>query len=314
MSVDREGERFLATFNALRKAVGDDPFKLSATWKGNPLLQKLCDELVHLVYQFHVAEEWSPYAFTPNVASTSAAARREYDDRWSLAVREVASRDFLFLFEQLENEIATDETDEARPDQLTVDIGNWKDDAVDEAGDIEHLMDFALSHLEVDDSGDLEWVNNSKKAWGRLKSAGLDVKGALWRRRAIPHILVPPHVARHYGANHASLYRRLHQAGRAFIFGAPLAALALQRAVMEEVLSKHWGADRGHIRNANLPELSWDARASRLKNLANDALHSDPEKLSSDQLDRAIIENFILLRLLIEHAPTANQSRHGEKR
>lgn len=108
-----------------------------------------------------------------------------------------------------------------------------------------------------------------------------------------------------------SLYRRYIQAAQAFIFGAPLAALALQRATMEEALRKHWGAEGGAIRNANLPDLAWEARASRLKRLANDALHNDPEKEGADALDRAIIENFQLLRLIIENAPSTPSTRNS---
>jgi len=93
------------------------------------------------------------------------------------------------------------------------------------------------------------------------------------------------------------------------VFGAPLAALALQRAVIEEVLSKHWGAEKGMVRNANLPTLEWDARAERLKRMANTALHGDADTLKGDQLDRAIIENFLILRLLIENAPQQGTRR-----
>lgn len=316
MSKSNEGEKFLLAFNEMRDAVGDDPDTLAATWKDNPQLQQLCDEIAHLVALFRVAEEWSPYAFTINVAPAGAHARRDFEDRWRSVVHEVASRELLFLFEGLGAGDIEDIDDYGggMPDRLAMDIADWKDDAGDDAGHIEQLIDFAVSHLEVDDSGELDWVHSSARAWDLLKVAGLDLKGTLWRRRALPHILVPSHVAGHYGTARASLYRRLHQAGRAFTFGAPLAALALQRAVMEEVLSRHWDAERGHIREANLPELSWDARADRLKNLANDALHNDPEKMSPDQLDRAIIENFMLLRLLIERAPNDGVGRKGEKK
>jgi hypothetical protein len=191
-----------------------------------------------------------------------------------------------------------------RPDELSIEIENWKYDAEMERKLLEQSFDHLQAHQEIDEGGDLDWVIEAVWAWTRLtKVAGLDVEGALWRRRAIPHILVPTQVANRYGQRRASLYRRLHQAGRAFIFGAPLAALALQRAALEELLREHWGAAKGHVREAKLPHLRWDIGADRLKNLANDALHNDPEKLMPEQLDRAIIENFIILRALIENAP-----------
>lgn len=303
MSRGTEGARFLALFSALKAAASDSPDKLAESWESDERLQELCDEIYSLVRGFEAQEEWSPYSFTHHVSPAAARARRDYDERWRSVVARVEGR---FLYGLLEHLLQgfDDPPDENEPrDKLAEDIADWKDQAEEDAHAIEHVIDFASSHREVDDFGDLDWVDGGLRAWDRLKVAGLDLQGALWRRRAIPHVLVPSHVAKHYGASRASLYRRLHQAGRAFIFGAPLAALALQRAVLEEVLRTHWGSERGVIRDANLPDLSWDSRATRLKRLANEALHSDPETLSADQLDRAIIENFLLLRLIIEHAP-----------
>lgn len=311
MSSDAEGERFLAVFGELKDAVGDRPDELAARWENDERLQMLCDEIYGLIRLFEVQEEWSPYSFTHHVSPAGARARREYDERWRTVVSRIEGR---FLFSLLEDLLrGSEEAPEGNEprDRLGEDIADWKDQAEEDAKAIEQFVDFACSHREVDEFGDLDWVDASVRAWDRLKIAGLDLQGALWRRRAIPHVLVPSHVAKHYGASRASLYRRLHQAGRAFIFGAPLAALALQRAVLEEVLRTHWGSEKGVIRDANLPELSWDSRATRLKRLANEALHSDPETLPADQLERAIIENFLLLRLLIEHAPEPGLERNG---
>jgi hypothetical protein len=308
MRNNADGERFQAAFAELKADVSDDPTLLEASWKDSQRLQQLCDELNDLVQQFEAVEDWSRHAFTPNVSAVGAGARRDYDERWRDAVYKVVNRDLLAsldkLFEDLVGEDAGGDTVDAKAlDLLGINIEDWKYDAHEEARAIARAFDLAA---------DSDWVGGEigSQAWDRLTGiAGLDVEGALWRRRAVPHVLVPEHVARHYGANRASLYRRLHQAGKAFVFGAPLAALALQRAVLEEVLKRHWGAESGHVRDANLPELSWDARADRVKNLANDALHRDPEKLRPDQLDRAIIENFLLLRLLIERAPEATEKK-----
>ena len=305
MTARGEGERFLAAFNELKTAVGDDPNVLSERWEGDEHLQKLCDEISSLVFGFRVKEEWSPYAFTQHVSVAGAHARRDYDDRWCSIVGTIAYRDMVFLLRDIigneEEESASD--DKPVPDRLAEDIEDWKDTARSEARAIASIIDYAREQHESDEHGDFECLYEGLRAWDRLEITGIDIKGALWRRRAIPHVLVPTHVARHYGASRASLYRRLHQASRAYIFGAPLAALALQRAVLEEVLQRHWGAERGATRNADFPEWSWGWKADKLKKLGNKALHGDPEDLTSDQLDRAIINNFLLLRLLIEHAP-----------
>lgn len=316
MSKGAEGERFLAAFGKLKAAVNDDPGRLDASWQDNDQIQRLCDELDVLVRGFEVVEEWSPLSFTNHVSAASAKARRDYDEHWRETVWKVANRQLIALMDEFLADIVdveddtTDDTEMPAVDALAASIAEWKEEAEEEGRQIKQMIDYVFQLREMDDCGDREWLDESLRAWDRLEVSGLDVAGTLWRRRALPHVLVPVHVAKHYGASRASLYRRLHQAGKAFIFGAPLAALALQRAVIEEVLSRHWGAGKGWVRDANLPELSWEARADRLKRLANDALHGDPERLSADNLDRAIIENFLLLRLLIEHAPE-DVTAHG---
>lgn len=314
-----EGDRFLVTFNRIKEVLGDDPASLDADWDDGSEVAALCDELSRLVRRFEIIEEWSPLAFTDNVSAASAKARRDYDDRWREGVRKIADRKLLaYMAELLSELVDTDRSDANEVDLSPVDtlgasISEWKDDARTEASQIDQMIDYMSHKRDMDDFGDFDWIEESLIAWDRLKVCGLDIAGALWRRRAMPHVLVPSHVAKHYGRSRHSLHRRLHQAGKAFVFGAPLAALAMQRATMEEVLSKHWGAANGWVRDANLPELTWDVRADRLKNLANDALHDDPEKLSPDELDRAIIQNFLLLRLLIEQAPE-DLAKHARDR
>lgn len=50
-------------------------------------------------------------------------------------------------------------------------------------------------------------------------------------------------------------------------------------------------SDGYRIEDANLPELSRDARGGRLKRLANDALHNEAGVMSSDELGRLIVQN-----------------------
>lgn len=313
MTAQGDGEQFLVRFNRLKMLAADDPSRLESAWPQSEELQTLCDEIAGLVRSFESIEERSKYAFTHNISSAGALGRRDYDERWRTVVSTIANRELNAWFEEFfPKELRDTEPTAEEIDPLADKIEDWKHEAREDASNIERLPDFASSHHEIDDDAYLDWVPDSLDAWARLEGAGLDVGGALWRRRALPHALVPAHVARHYGVDRASLYRRLHQAGQAFVFGAPLAALALQRAVIEEVLCRHWGAEKGKVREANLPTLDLDARADRLKRLGNDALHGDPERLTADQLDRAIIENFLLLRLLIENAPV-DLDRHRQK-
>lgn len=299
-----EGTLFLADYEALKTATNGSPDWLEANWRDRLDLQEICDRLDRYRRKFELAEEWTHLSYTPHVPAKAAKARREFEEYWQSIVSQVAMRNMLFLLDELLDGIEIDDDQNDVSDSLGLDIQGWKNQAKDDAGNIEHAMAYLSERRESDEFGDFEWLGDVEESWLKLmRVVGLDLKGAFWRRNALPHILFPSHVSAQYGVARASIYRRLVNAGRAFTFGAPLAALAMQRAVLEELLRKHWGADERMIESANLPELSWDSRAHRLKRLANEALHNDPEKLAPDDLDRAIIDNFLLLRILIENAP-----------
>lgn len=318
MSYGAKGEQFQAAFAELQSLTDNDPDALKSAFEGNRRLQELCDSIKSYVQVFEALEESLPHAFAPNISSSGIKARREFDSRWRDAVAYVANRNLRQLLDKIVIDIDIDTSEVPNsvrspikaPDPLSEQIDDWKYDGSEEARSLEAMVDYAFSRREVDE--DLAWLDLGFDAWDKLKSIGLEPVGVFWRRKAVPFILVPPHVSSHYGQDRASLYRRLHQAGQAFIFGAPLAALGLQRAVLEEVLKRHWNLDEFTVRNASLeglietadlPAVPAKAKAQVLRRMANDALHNDPEKLTEDGLDRAIINNFLILRFVIENAP-----------
>lgn len=313
MGKDVRGDRFLADFNRLKLLTGNDPSNLDISRGLSDEIQALCKDIAWNVRSFERVERSSLLAFTDHIAPRSISARREYDDLWKRAVQLVADKDLMAYISSLLDDVpgtsaqAADDSIGNGSDELSAAIADWKQNAVERSSWLNQIIEFAAGRLDQDESGDFEWVRDGLDAWDTLTTSGLHVSDVFWRRCAVPHILIPTHVAKHYGKERASLYSRLKDAGIAFAFGAPLAALAMQRAVMEEVLTKHWGARKSkngyRIEDANLPELSWDSRADRLKRLANDALHNEPDFMSSDELDRLIVQNFQLLRLLIENAP-----------
>ena len=297
-----EGTRFLVDFEALKTETGNSPAMLEASWREREDLKALCDRLAEQHRSFHWTEDWTPFAFTSHVPAAASRARRDYDERWQRAVARVANRELLDLFENIFSTIDFAEDDAGDP--LERDIEGWKYGARSEGRNIDYAFDCIADQRANDEHGDFEWVDDAQRSWERLKRVvGLDVEGAFWRRAAIPHILFPSHVSNHYGPESASIYRRLLDAGRAFTFGAPLAALAMQRAVLEELLERHWGSPKGIVQGANLPSLSHDARATRLKRIANKAMHGEPEQLTAHEIDREIVKNFLLLRELIEAVP-----------
>ena len=293
------GPQFLADFEALKIETADSPEQLEKMWRARDDLQHLCDRLAQARFSFHAAEDWTPRPFTPHVPPAASRARRDYDERWRRPVARIADRELMALFDELFPDF---EDDQASADPLGEEIEGWKNAAQNDAGSLEYALSCLADQRANDEHGDFDWVDEAERSWDRLmKFVGLDLQGAFWRRSAVPHILFPSHVSKQYGQKRASIYRRLQNAAQAFTFGAPLASLAMQRAVLEELLKSHWGAEKG-IRDANLSHQQ-DIRASRLKRLANEALHGDPETRSSEQLERSIVQNFLLLRELIEATP-----------
>ena len=77
---------------------------------------------------------------------------------------------------------------------------------------------------------------------------------------------------------------QLRQAQEAFVYGVPLAAFALIRAILEKVLRQHYGATGSNLWSLinsakDLPkEIHW-AQLERMRRLGNDALHVDKKYL-----------------------------------
>jgi Domain of unknown function (DUF4145) len=178
-----------------------------------------------------------------------------------------------------------------------------------------------LAEWGIDDHGVRieDAVKWARADWKRLKDeAGFDLRGVLRRRALVPFVLFPRHVAAQHGqAEMLSIYENLRQAHEAFIFGAPSAALALMRSILEIVLRDHYGA-QGDLqlyerinRSRRLLPSSANAEAlHRLRMIANAVLHLDNEtkeavpKLGPIELEKEILRLLRVLRDLIEGAPS----------
>jgi hypothetical protein len=163
-----------------------------------------------------------------------------------------------------------------------------------------------------------EGIKLAMADWRSLKDeAGLDLRGVFRRRALVPFVFFPRHVASHHSQSEMlSVYQNLRQAHEAFVFGAPFAALALMRSIMEVVLRDHYRASgkdlRERISNSRklLPNGANEAALHRLRKIANAILHLDNErnealpKLESVQLEKELLSLLSVLRALIEGAPS----------
>jgi hypothetical protein len=140
----------------------------------------------------------------------------------------------------------------------------------------------------------------------------------------VPFVLFPRHVAAHHGQTEKlSIYENLRQAHDAFVFGAPSAALALMRSIMEVVLRDHYGANDDDLSLPErisksrklLPRGANEAALHRLRKLANAILHLDPgneaalPKVETIEFEIEILSLLRVLRALIEGAPQRQQLR-----
>jgi hypothetical protein len=117
------------------------------------------------------------------------------------------------------------------------------------------------------------------------------------------------------GIDRHSMLANLRQAHHAFVFGAPLAALAMMRSIMESVLRDHYGAEgddlNQRISNARhrLPPGASAAALQRLRKRANAVLHLDPAKASdlppadTAEAEKEMVSLLLALRALIEGTP-----------
>lgn len=295
---------FVVAFNKLTQLVDDDAEYLAREGAKDKVLLAACEKVQaahrHLVW----FESQFSEPLAAGIEAASIVARREYERRWQVAVDEVAD---WFLYDLLKDAISSledSETDVDRRSRQEVYFDNLKADAHEEARGIAIGFDILRDHHGSDENDEF-WYGPLERGWETLTGGcGLDITGALWRRRTLPFTLIPSHVR-----EVELLSRRLGDAARAYIFGAPWACIALQRAVMEQVLVSHYGA-RGDNLEQKIASVSHDlvddlvrCRLDKLRNNGNDVLHDASASMEAQNVNHIIHENFSTLRWLIEHAP-----------
>lgn len=152
-------------------------------------------------------------------------------------------------------------------------------------------------------------VSKALKAWAfYTDTVGLDLAGIARRWKLAPITFIPGHVSAGYGRNDArSLLALLDEANRAFVFGLHRAAIALCRAVLETVLTRHYGIPEDTLKNViTLAERrhGWmtKLRLQKHRLLANGVLHD-----AGATQEKAVLEFLQVVKTLIEQAPPTRQ-------
>lgn len=303
--------RFMTLFQDLKNLIDDDPEGLIDLSAEDEVLKRLCIELFGVRTILSMNERRRRNLFMAPVDPNFISAWRDYEERFQHVLADIWLANIL-------PGIGGDKS--SQTSRADIQWENADDDASKQMNAIRWALDFA--HDQVTDEGrDFpegfpESIEDGVAAWDRLKDeAGFDLRGAFRRRELVPIVLVPRHVAGRYGsAERLSLYTHLQQAHDAFIFGAPFAALALMRSILETMLRDHYSAQGVDLKERidscrSLPSGANKAALHRLRKLANAVLHLNeqtaelPRTLEPRHLEKEIISLLFVLRALIEGAP-----------
>src|SRR5579863_1942963 len=238
-------------------------------------------------------------------------------NRWASALARIELRELLpelGLGDDFDPDAPTESVEPTQPDPE-------HDDTFDPRWhDLNAAIDLGLRQLnfEADNALD-DWTAHScslaVEAYDYLtETIGLNVRDVFRRWRQVPIVFMPGHVSNLYGASDkGSLPHLLDDAVRAYVFGAPAAAITMCRAALETVLKRHYGHgewDRAGLEKvvalaSNRHEFISESTITPLVRQSNRILHDyeKADRLSAED-DRTILIFLATVKSLIERAPS----------
>lgn len=303
---------FMATFSRLKDWCDDRPDTLGSFAASDASIRELCVKVYEAARPLRDHERRSSEKFALPVNPAFRTAWRDYEHRYETVLGTIWMLDW---FPELIGDVdPTPPSADMR--WITVDAT-----AEYEASTVVNAARFAEKNASQDHrwEGQEEEINeirNGIEAWQRLTSdPGLDLRGVFRRHALIPFVLVPSAVpARTGNADKLSLMKNLQQAQQAFIYGAPFAAIAMMRSIVEAALRDLYQvqgvdlADRISRAERVLPAGVTIAALHRLRKRANAILHLSPgvdnrlPELNEVQLEMEIVSLLLVIRALIEGA------------
>lgn len=311
-----EVSQFMAIFNQVKELCDDEPEDLVRMAAGDPEFTDLCIKLYFGSDELRMAERSGPELFAVPVNSAFPASWREYEERYETFISSV------WLHELLGDWSSSGVHENSSTSSLDDQWIQADEDAVVQAEAIEGAIRSAefkmgseyLQSVDIDLASEIQ---NAAVTWTGIKTeVGFDLRGVFRRRALIPFVLVPQAVAARHDKGTLSLLTHLKEAHHAFVFGSPLAALALMRSIMEATLRDHYGAsgrnlnDRIESAKGRLPTGASVEALHQLRQRANSILHLNGDNSRPDQppedprrIERDLILHLLVLRALIEGAP-----------
>jgi len=334
-------EQFMILFHEVKRCSGFEPSRIKTLYNQHADLKKAVD----LLTTFLLRSDFKRRVFHGNrkyhksVPVQFSDVYREYDEYWATEVT-LAGLD-LPDFNEIQNQSLEEFLDEAGNKALLYHTPFETTDGY-ERPDPEYESEF--DPLRHDGGKAIEmalWITQSyaeepEETMDSIHAAsrigieafdylcdtiGLDFHDVFKRWRIIPTIFMPAHVSNMHGSGkRGSLFELLDDATKAFVFGAPAAAIAACRAALEMVLKQHYEIEyrfqdkNGKTREKGLGELILVAdekysfiqgkRLQRLTNSANKIMHSYSRTKPLTKDDESVILDFFrTLKFLIERAP-----------
>ena len=305
--------RFLEVFGDLKSLTDDDPDCLSWRWKEDKNLESMISELNALTRDFErtidEAKAWSPMKFFAPPHSNFLEGFDEYNRRYRGAIDRASSEassaklDELLesgrraLAEKSSRNGVSAEIDEAEDDD--VDYWNyWTPEKFDPLkhdafSKVELLFDYlaekrgdpdvSKGKYYPDDPNLDDFINSGLGAWEYInRDIGANLPAISARLKKLPWPEIPRHVWDSHGRKKLfSVFRLLEEAHKAYVFGLPLAALAMCRPITEKLLEQHYV----RMTSSNLNDLidqaeeryPWIKRENLhdKQHIANDILHAN---------------------------------------
>jgi hypothetical protein len=328
-------EEFIIRFNNLKAAAKNSPERLRTFYRQSEAIRRACDELQGFLARTDL-ERRVFHGKRIQCAEIRGfeEAWREYDTRWRFRAvfrnpldvlqlldwdaeqQQVVKRsDRPWLGESLEAEAPAGERITEAPDpeeEECFDPRRHDGGAAIELG-IEEL-DIHARFPVTDQPGRINSCRLALQAYDYLvNTIGLDIRGAFRRWQKLPIVFIPAHVSNHDARGEkGSLVHLLDDAVRAYVFGAPTAAVAICRAALEMVLKEHYG--HGEWEDYKLGKLIilasqrynfiQEKRIVPLVEKANRIVHdySKSDHLSNED-DRTIVMFLKTVKFLIKRAP-----------
>lgn len=327
-------EHFVYLFNKLKNAAKNDPQKLEVFYKQNSRMKKAADDLFFFVsfgdFERRVFHGGSKYI--PQSPEGFSREWKEYKEIWSGSLFDCI---FEIDLDELISVSADKTTNGNSTAQREIELESPDPDFDDEFNPLLHDggkafdMAFWITQNYAEEVG-TEFEDTIHKAsrigldaYDYLQNTiGFDASDVFRRWRQIPIVFMPAHVSNKHGlTERGSIYELIEDAVRAYVFGAPAAAIAMCRAVLEMILKEHYDIDyqyrdkkTGEIRDKGLSRLIVLAderynfiqgnRLRRLSDKANKIMHkyASTNKLTVTD-EKIILDFFKTNKFLLERAP-----------